>query len=147
MQIAQERDSSFSALLTNNCIFRKMFTDIKTFDQLSKDVYDRIVLVGNNSYFKTEKIGAYWKNYLTVHEVEKLQEFVTDAQWKRIAQLCIRFNLNINLVFGELFFEYETIWAKDKDCDWCEVYYLPTNITGWFGNTYYMIEMNGDANT
>ena len=118
MQIAQERDSSFSALLTNNCIFRKMFTDIKTFDQLSKDVYDRIVLVGNNSYFKTEKIGAYWKNYLTVHEVEKLQEFVTDAQWKRIAQLCIRFNLNINLVFGELFFEYETIWAKDKDCDW-----------------------------
>jgi len=124
-----------------------MTTDIKTFDQLQKDVYDRIVLVGHSSYFKNEKVAFGWKNYLTVHEVSKLQEFVTEAQWKRIAQLCIRFNLNIKEIVDDLFFEYETVWAKDKNCDWCEVYYLPTVIKGWFGECYYMIEMNGDANT
>jgi hypothetical protein len=124
-----------------------MNTDIKTFNQLQKDVYDRIVLVGHSPYHKNEKVAFGWKNYLTVHEVSKLQEFVTDAQWKSIAQLCIRFNLNIKEIVDDLFFEDETIWARDESCDWCEVYYLPTVIKGWFGGIYYMIETNGDLNT
>lgn len=75
----------------------------------------------------------------------RFDTFITDAQWKTIAQLCIRFNANISEVLRNLVFETKNVIVQDFSQE--IQYFYPTNVKGFIGDIYFLIEEDGRAHS
>jgi hypothetical protein len=71
--------------------------------------------------------------------------FITDAQWKTIAQLCISYKADIAEVIRGFVFETEKISVVDGEHS--STYFVPTSMCGYIKNIYFLIEEDGRSNT
>lgn len=115
-----------------------------TFDQLreNKYLYERLnALCGMTEYKQHDR----FYNFSNGTNCWRFDGFITDAQWKKLAQLCIRFNANIAETIRNFTFETEYISIID-DGNRID-YEVPTSMRGFVGNMFFGIDELGESNT
>lgn len=79
--------------------------------------------------------------------------FLTDSQWATFARLCIRFSADISQTIREWSFETDRVDVfnpgarEDDESAEIYTYYYPTNIKGWIGGIFFVIEPDGRSHT
>ena len=70
---------------------------------------------------------------------------LTDAQWKKLAQLCINYKADIAEVIRNFTFETEEVTVIDGPHQ--SIYEVPTNMKGWIKNVFFCITPEGSAHS
>jgi hypothetical protein len=70
--------------------------------------------------------------------------FLSDAQWKALAQLCINYRADINEVIRGCHFDTEQVSVTDGFD--ISIYAVPTDLCGWVKNLYFSIDVDGRCN-
>lgn len=123
-----------------------------TIEQLESDhpeTYRRLDLCFSFNDYKIHKtqiaksaVTYYWDFQCSLN-CWRFDGFLSDAQWKTFAQLCIRFNADIGKTIREWSFETDRISVFDFfECERTD-YYVPTNIKGWIDSLFFIIEPDG----
>jgi hypothetical protein len=76
----------------------------------------------------------------------RFNQFLTDAQWKKLAILCINFEADISEVIRSMVFETDFMCVRD-DADELSQYNYPTNLKGFVGGVFFLIEPTGEAHS
>lgn len=127
-----------------------MATDFSSFEELKDrrpDLLQKINYACGLTSYDWNKIrdGFYVYDFNTSINAWRFDGFITDAQWKTIAQLCIKFKADISEVTRSLIFESDSVTVRDYDN--VNLYFYPTSLKGWVGGIFFMIEENGRANS
>jgi hypothetical protein len=122
-----------------------------TFDELQQNQYlfNKINSLCGLSEYKIHKaqLGKAYDYYDFSNGTNawRFDGFITDAQWKKIAQLCIRFKADISEVIRGLTFDTERISVVDGEHR--SDYFVPTTLKGWIGEVFFGIDEMGESNT
>jgi len=135
-------------------LFRSMTSvdEIKfpTFAELKEtkpEVYDKINECAGLTCYKSNKGPK-----VTVYDFDcsinawRFDRFLTDAQWKTLAILCINFKANISEVIRDMEFETNFMCIRDG-ADELSQYNYPTNLKGFVGGVFFLIEPTGMAHS
>ena len=114
----------------------------------NKVVFDKINSAAGLPMYQMTKINDKYYIYDFDCSINtwRFDGFVTDAQWKTIARLCINFEADISKVIRNLTFETSFIATQDSDGTVVQ-YNYPTNIVGFIENTYFLIDEDGRAHS
>ena len=124
------------------------FAEFSSFEELrdrSPEIFKKINYccgLTSYSFYKIRDDFYSWDFNCSVN-AWRFDTFVTDAQWRTIAQLCIKFKADISEVVRNLTFE--TDYVTVKDIYTVNKYSYPTSLKGWVGGTFFFIEENGRA--
>jgi hypothetical protein len=124
------------------------FPTLQELKQNNKKIFDKINASAGMIDYKYNKVrqGFYIYDFNCEINAWRFDRFLTDAQWKTIAQLCIKFDANISEVIRN--FSFETNYIAVQDCDGTVVQYnYPTNVKGWVKNVFFLIEEDGRAHS
>ena len=127
-----------------------MTADFSSFEQLkdrNPEIFKKINSACGLTSYGSSKIrdGFYVYDFNTSINAWRFDGFVTDAQWKTIAQLCIRFKADISEVIRNFTFETDSVTVQDYSS--VNKYFYPTSLKGWVGGIFFMIEENGRAHS
>jgi hypothetical protein len=124
------------------------FPTLQELKENNKVVFDKINSAAGLTCYRMNKVreGFYVYDFDCSINAYRFDHFVTDAQWKTIAQLCINYKADISEVIRNLAFETNFIATQDSDGTVVQ-YSYPTNIVGFIENTYFLIEKDGRAHS
>ena len=135
------------------------FPTLQELKENNKVVFDKINSAAGLTCYRMNKVreGFYIYDFDCSINVYRFDHFVTDAQWKTIAQLCINYKADISEVIRNLTFETNFVAVQDigpsgdPNCQGfgnvITQYSYPTNIVGFIENTYFLIEEDGRAHS
>jgi hypothetical protein len=118
----------------------------------SPEIYRRLNLCFSSNEYKihkpqiTKSAVTYWDFQCSVN-CWRFDNFLSDAQWRTFAQLCVRRNADIGKAIREWSFETDRVSLFDFFESERTDYYVPTNIKGWVDGTFFMIEPDGRLHT
>lgn len=127
-----------------------------TFQQLKQnqpELYQKICdcLSCSDYKFFTGGRKPYWDFSFSIN-CWQFNEFLTPFQWKKFAYLCIQYKADIgeviqNWTFETSYIEMVNPAANSGEIGNSYIYHYPTNIRGFIGNTYFMIEPDGRSHS
>lgn len=127
-----------------------MTADFSSFEDLKDrrpDILGKINTCWGKTCYRSTKIND--KYYICDSDCSfnawRFDGFITDAQWKTIARLCIDFKADISEVIRNFTFETDSITVQDYST--VNRYFYPTSLKGWVGGIFFMIEENGRAHS
>jgi hypothetical protein len=120
------------------------FTELK---ETEPGIYDKINECAGLTCYKSHRIRE-----VNVYDFDcsinawRFDKFLTDAQWKTLAVLCINFKADISEVIRNMEFETNFMCIRDG-ADGLSQYSYPTNLKGFIGNVFFLIEPTGMAHS
>lgn len=123
------------------------FPTLGELKEAKPDIYDKINESAGLTCYRSHKVRE-----VTVYDFDcsinawRFDRFLTDAQWKTLAILCINFKANISEVIRNMEFETNFMCIRDG-ADGLSQYSYPTNLKGFIGQVFFLIEPTGRAHS
>ena len=124
----------------------KVFT-FAELQEKHKDVFDKINYCAGLVDYRVHKAqngGEYYDFNCSIN-AWRFDVLLTDAQWKKLAQLCINYKADIAEVIRNFTFETEEVTVADGPHQ--STYEVPTNMKGWVKNVFFCITPEGSAHS
>jgi hypothetical protein len=122
------------------------FAELK---ETNPNAFDKINQCAGLTCYKSSK-GAN----ATVYDFDctinawRFNQFLTGAQWKTLAILCINFEADISEVIRSMVFETDFMCVRDfEGADGLSQYNYPTNLKGFVDGVFFLIEPTGRAHS
>jgi hypothetical protein len=124
--------------------------EFPTFAELKEtkpEIYDKInECVGLTCYKSNKGPRVTVYDFDCSINARRFDGFLTDAQWKTLAILCISYKANISEVIRNMEFETNFMCIRDG-ADGLSQYSYPTNLKGFVGGVFFLIEPTGRAHS
>lgn len=115
---------------------------LESWNDVPKEILEQINSALCCAEFKPQPGNKKMWSFSSSLSCWEYQRFLTVAQWAKIAQLCVYHGTgSIKEALKSLSFETQYFQVGET------IYKIPTNVGGYIGTTYFLVELDGRAHS